>query len=427
MKIITKALISLGVASLFFMQPSLYAKDNDLVFKLKPGASGKLCLNCHTTFQEKIAKPFVHTPLKKGDCTGCHNPHTSSHGKLLAADASGICATCHQGIIPASARSVHKVVAEGTCMKCHDPHAASNKFNLLSAGNKLCLGCHKSMGETLPKVKFKHPPVEKDCLICHDPHASAKFKFLLKNDVTPLCIGCHKTDKPIFIKKHMNYPVATSRCTGCHDPHGSNVAGILYNNVHKPVANKMCNQCHEEATSVNPLKIKKEGYELCRGCHNEMINQTFGKNRIHWPLLGKEGCLSCHNPHAGKQKGILKDSMITLCGRCHADTIKRQEKSLSKHEPIAEGRCTDCHDPHASDNLFLTQKPADFELCASQCHDWGKHSTHPIGEKFKDPRNKSTSLGCLSCHRSHGTEYKKMLFFPTTTELCTQCHEQFKR
>src|SRR5574340_371394 len=141
MKIMNKALIFTGVVALLFMQTLLYAKDNDLVFKLKPGASGKLCLKCHTAFQEKIAKPFVHTPLKKGDCTGCHNPHTSSHGKLLAADANGICFTCHWGIIPAAARSVHKVVAEGNCMKCHDPHGAVNKFNLLSAGNQLCFGC----------------------------------------------------------------------------------------------------------------------------------------------------------------------------------------------------------------------------------------------------------------------------------------------
>jgi predicted CXXCH cytochrome family protein len=283
------------------------------------------------------------------------------------------------------------------------------------------------MGEAAGKMKYKHSPVEKSCLTCHDPHGSGKFPSLLKNDINPLCLGCHKTDKPIFIKKHMNYPVGTARCTGCHDPHGSNMPGILYNNVHKPVVNKMCNQCHEEAGSGNPLKTKKNGYELCRGCHNDMVNQTMGKSRIHWPLMGKQGCLACHNPHAGKQKGLLKDTMINLCGSCHQDTIKRQEKALGKHEPIMNGRCTDCHNPHASDNLFLTNKPADFDLCSAQCHDWGKHSTHPIGEKFKDPRNKSTPLGCLSCHRSHGTEYKKMLTAPTTTELCVQCHDNFKR
>src|SRR5512147_2316999 len=97
------------------------AQDNTQKFKLKPGASGKLCLNCHGNFQEKLKKSFVHTPLKKGDCTGCHNPHTSSHGKLLASDTQKICSSCHETMIPSGARSTHKVVVEGNCMKCHDP------------------------------------------------------------------------------------------------------------------------------------------------------------------------------------------------------------------------------------------------------------------------------------------------------------------
>ena len=417
----------LGIAVSLLGSAPLHAKDNDLVYKLKPGAKGKLCIGCHATFQDKMTKPFVHTPLKNGECNGCHNPHTSKHGKMLAAANKEICMSCHADIVPAGAKSTHKVVAEGECMKCHDPHSAANKSNLTAAGNQLCFGCHKEMGEAAGKMKFKHSPVEKNCLTCHDPHASGKFGSLLKNDINPLCIGCHKTDKPLFIKKHMNSPVATAQCTGCHDPHGSNVAGLLYNNVHKPVINKMCNQCHEEATSPNALKTKKAGVELCRGCHNGMLNDTFGKNRIHWPLMGKEGCLSCHNPHAGKQKGMLKSSMQSLCGSCHADTMKRHEKNISKHAPVKDGQCTECHNPHASDNLFLTHKPADFDMCSASCHDWGKHSTHPIGEKFKDPRNKSTSLSCLSCHKSHGTEYKKMLTSPTTTELCVQCHDNFKR
>jgi len=423
---LSKVILLLTGVMLAWSVPLLHAKDNDLQFKLKPGASGKLCLKCHTPFQEKLARPFVHTPLKKGDCTGCHNPHTSDHGKLLDAEGKGICATCHSPVIGSKPLSVHKVVADGECMKCHDPHAAGSKYNLVKEGSQLCFSCHKAMGDALAKVKFHHSPVAKGCLTCHLPHASDKATFLLKEDVTALCLGCHKADKPLFIKKHMGYPVASSRCTGCHDPHGSNVAGILYDNVHKPVANRMCNQCHEEPTSATPLKTKKAGIDLCRGCHNDMFNTTFAKNRIHWPLMTQKGCLSCHNPHAGKQKGILRAPMAQLCGGCHADTMKRQQKIISKHEPVVEGRCTECHDPHASDFLFLTKKKADYDLCVT-CHDWGKHSTHPIGEKTRDPRNKNLGIGCASCHRSHGTEFKKMLYFPTTTEMCIQCHEQFKR
>jgi DmsE family decaheme c-type cytochrome len=403
-----------------------HGQENALKFKLKPGANGKLCLGCHTAFKEKLAKPFVHTPLKQGDCTGCHNPHTSSHGKLLAEDTTKICYVCHRNVVPEGAKSVHKVVADGTCMKCHDPHSSDNKFNLLKGGNDLCFECHKEMGATIAKVRFKHNPVTKGCLMCHDPHASGNAGSLLKNSVPALCIGCHKTERPNFIKKHMNYPVATARCTGCHDPHGSDKAGILYNNVHQPVASKMCTQCHEDPTSPNPLKTKKSGYELCRGCHSGLVNEMLSKNRIHWPILTKEGCLNCHNPHASKQKGLLKADMLKVCGTCHQDTIQRQAKSLTKHEPIKDGKCTACHNPHASDNVFLFKQAGIIDLCAT-CHDWQKHSTHPLGEKVRDKRNNNLSVQCLSCHRSHGTPYKSFVPFPTTTDLCTQCHEKYKR
>lgn len=403
-----------------------HAQDNTLKFKLKPGASGTLCLKCHVATQETVKKPFVHTPLKTGDCAGCHNPHTSSHGKLLAKETVNICSLCHSSVIPKDARSAHKVVAEGGCMKCHDPHAATNKFNLVKGGNDLCFGCHKAMGETLAKVKFKHSPVGKGCLTCHDPHASAQNGFLLRNAVPVLCVGCHKTDKPVFIKAHMNYPVANSRCTSCHDPHGSDVAGILYNTVHKPIASKMCNQCHEEPSSPTPLKVKRSGTDLCKGCHSAMVNQTFGRNRIHWPLLSREGCLTCHGPHASKQKGLLKQDTLTLCGSCHKDTITRQEKSMTKHAPVMAGDCAACHDAHAADGVYLFKQASIVDLCG-KCHDWQKHSTHPLGEKVRDPRSRSLSVQCLSCHRSHGTEYKHFIPFATTTELCTQCHENFKR
>ncbi len=425
-KPVNKILLPLSLILLLALLSLAYAQDNTLKFKLKPGAQGKLCVNCHPTFADKLKLPSVHTPVKKGECVGCHNPHTSSYGKLLATDAGKICNTCHNSLVPENAVSIHKPVAEHNCGKCHDPHAAVNKFNLITAGNELCYGCHKSMGEVISKVKFKHNPVEKGCITCHDPHASAKFPDLLKNSGNALCLGCHKIDKPVFIKQHMNYPVGKSRCTSCHNPHGSDQPGILYDNVHSPVAKKMCNQCHDDSAGADPLKIKKSGAELCRGCHNEMVNDMFGKDRVHWAVLGKEACLSCHTPHASPAKGLLKAPMITLCATCHADTIKRQEHSLDKHQPIANGLCTACHNPHASNSQYLAKKATIVDLCGT-CHDWQKHSTHPIGEKFKDPRNPNLTVQCLSCHRSHGTEYKKFIPYATVSELCTQCHSQYKR
>jgi len=395
-------------------------------FNLKPGARQKVCLTCHPLFEDLMKKPFVHTPLKNPGCIACHSPHASNFPKQLSAAAGSICLTCHPGILPKNARSTHKAALDGKCVQCHDQHASDNKHNLRKAGNELCYDCHKDKAETIRNAKFKHVPVEKGCVNCHSPHASPNAAALLKSEAPELCKGCHDTNKPFFIKQHSNMPVANSKCTQCHNAHGSNKAGLIYDTVHKPFASKMCNQCHEGATSPKPLALKKKGFELCRGCHSNVVNDMFAKNRLHWPVVGKDGCLNCHNPHASAQQGLLKAAPVQLCGTCHADTIQRQEKSTTKHPPIKEGMCTACHAPHASDNVFLAVNASTVELCGS-CHDYMKHSTHPIGEKIIDKRNKNLIVQCLSCHRSHGTEFKKMIPFGTVSELCTQCHIQYQR
>lgn len=394
--------------------------------KLKMGARGELCLTCHVDFKDKLKKRFLHTPVAEKDCTGCHDPHTSNHGKLLAADPSRVCSTCHDAMVPEGAKSAHRVVVEGQCASCHDPHASDNKSNLLKAGNELCFGCHEQVQTAVAGLQRPHNPVAENCLNCHNPHASAGGGSLLSSDPPRLCGECHETGGKMFAAFHANYPVSDADCTSCHNPHGSNRKAILYDEVHAPVAKRMCAQCHQAADAPDALKTRREGYELCRVCHSEMVNATLGKNRVHGPVLGGDGCLNCHRPHASSGKALLAGPMKQVCGDCHADTLGRHERFETKHQPIQEGDCTACHDPHGSDAGFLATKASTLELCGS-CHDWQRHSSHPIGEKVSDPRNPNATMQCLSCHRSHGTEYKHMIPFATITNLCVQCHEQYKR
>ena len=415
--LILLAIVTLGAVSLS------HSQDN---FRLKPGAKGKVCVKCHETFYEKMKLPFLHTPVRKGDCSDCHNPHTSSHGKLLAGDVKTICLSCHKGIVPENSQSVHKVAVEGNCVKCHDPHAAKNKNNLLLAGNELCFGCHERIAKAVAGNKFKHSPVEKGCLNCHTPHASPNTRALLKKDVPGLCVACHRTDTPSFGKQHMGYPVAKSRCDSCHDPHGSSSRGMFLGNGHRPVVNKMCNQCHQDPSSPDALKTRKEGFELCRGCHNNMMNETFGRNRVHWPVVDRISCQNCHSPHASRDNALLKGTQLSLCGKCHQDTLERQAKSLTKHIPVQEGDCAKCHKPHSSNSVFLMDNATTIDVCGT-CHDWQKHSTHPIGEKVIDKRNRNLGVDCESCHSSHGSEHKRFAHYDIKMDLCVQCHEQYKR
>jgi predicted CXXCH cytochrome family protein len=228
------------------------------------------------------------------------------------------------------------------------------------------------------------------------------------------------------VQQHQGYPVGKANCTSCHDPHGSSNPGILWASVHQPVAAKKCTQCHNEPGSAKALETKRAGLDLCRGCHAELVQLTFTKSKVHWPAIDKRACLNCHNPHAAKTKPLLKAEQTELCGTCHADAIRREARSLAKHQPVVDGQCSSCHQPHASDAQFLFVKSPTQELCAD-CHDWKKHNNHPIGDKTVDPRNKNLPMDCLSCHRTHGSQFKAFAHFDTKMDLCVQCHESLRR
>jgi predicted CXXCH cytochrome family protein len=400
------------------------AADNR--FKLKPGAAGKLCVQCHTGIEETLALPFVHTPVKSGDCADCHDPHASEHGKLLEAEPDAICGKCHDGMVPKDAKSTHAPAMQGQCVKCHDPHGSTQKANLRTSGSALCFDCHKDLGAAVQAASHKHGPVEKSCLTCHDPHASTASRALLEKPPPALCVGCHKPDQPIFAKKHLGFPVAAADCTSCHDPHGSSNDGILWASVHAPVSKGMCNQCHVGGTGAEALRTKRAGAELCRGCHNELHNAIQARNRVHWPVADGRACATCHSPHASPNGRLLRERQGELCGGCHRDAIRRQQASLVKHPPVAEGECATCHDPHASDATFLLAGKDEFEVCGT-CHDWKAHSAHPIGEKVVDPRNRNLTLQCTSCHRTHGTPNAHMAHADPKQELCVQCHTSLTR
>jgi predicted CXXCH cytochrome family protein len=395
-------------------------------YRLKEPDQKKICLACHSDFEQKLKKAFVHTPVKTGECSGCHDAHVSTHSKLLSGDARKICVGCHDRVVPANAKSAHKVVVAGDCQKCHDPHASGYPANLLAKGNDLCLGCHQELGAAIKSAKFKHSPVEQGCLSCHGPHGSDKSDRLLKTGVPALCVGCHKPDSPVFQARHMKYPVAKASCTSCHDPHGSSQPALLLGNVHAPVGAGSCNRCHEAPDSPTPFATKQSGYQLCKGCHNDMVNATLAKSRLHWPVADKRGCVNCHSPHASRYTKLLKQDTPGLCGACHADTLQRISATRVKHAPVEGGTCVACHSPHGSNGAYLFEPSSVIKLCTN-CHDYETHSAHPIGEKAVDPRNKNLRVDCLSCHKGHGTPFKRMLLAETNAELCTRCHKKYAR
>ena len=63
---------------------------------LKTTSGNDLCYECHAKAKMGMNKPNVHTAVKRGKCTACHNPHASQSDHLLAAKGDDVCYSCHK-------------------------------------------------------------------------------------------------------------------------------------------------------------------------------------------------------------------------------------------------------------------------------------------------------------------------------------------
>lgn len=407
------------------VRPLAPAPDQDPQnpYRLKEPNQTAACLACHTDFEEKLQKPVVHAAVEAGECWGCHDPHVSSHSGLLTGDVREICAACHGNVVPEHPTSTHQPVADGECRQCHDPHASDHPGLLVEEGDALCFTCHAAIEQTVTTARFGHAAVRQGCATCHDPHGSDQSVQLLNAEGPALCVTCHAPDQPAFATRHQGYPVGQASCTSCHDPHGSDQPALLRNTVHAPMQMGTCARCHEGPDSAVPFGTKATGFELCRACHDDTVNATMAKRRLHWPVADETGCVNCHDPHASNQASLLKADPPDLCSGCHTDTLTRIGAVATSHAPVDGGMCVACHSPHGSDGVYLIDPPTVMELC-SQCHDYETHSAHPLGEEAVDPRNRNLRVDCLSCHRGHGTDFRQMLLAGTDVELCTRCHSR---
>jgi len=306
--------------------------------KMLKGKSTKdLCLSCH---DKKIKRSedgkmlknmkrfldkskFIHSPIKNGDCAGCHNPHGSNNYRMTKQSTmSKLCVSCHKDkrkFIKKSTKNVHPPVKKN-CALCHDPHAGKNKLRLKADKRKaLCLTCHKDKKEWIKNVKNKHGAINTKnggCIACHNPHYTGRVKMLKGKTTRDLCLSCHnkkiKRDEDgkmlLNIKKHLKEngrwhgPIIKGECTGCHNPHGSNHHRMLKGPF--PI----------KSTNFKPEKF------LCFNCHppskiterktTTQTNFRINKKNLHTIHVKDYSivCATCHDIHAAKKpKPLIKE------------------------------------------------------------------------------------------------------------------------
>ena len=272
--------------------------------QLTKETTSELCFSCHEN--NKTTKNFVHGPVAAGDCNICHNPHSSEFEGLVEIEGSDLCFLCHLDRQAQFELKYKHKPADEACNKCHNTHATDFKYMLIAEGEDLCFICHKEIEKHLVDSEVKHSALDKgQCTVCHTAHAS-DYPRQLKASAKDVCYTCHK-EMGILVKKatFVHGPVKQDDCYACHDPHGSSYTKIL---------KKMF-------PSQFYMPYATENYAICFDCHNRDISLDEytttltgfrnGDQNLHYLHVNREkgrSCKACHEMHAGPQpKHIRKE------------------------------------------------------------------------------------------------------------------------
>lgn len=267
------------------------------------------------------------------------------------------------------------------------------------------------------------------------------------------CLQCHTELIPDFAKTTVHAPFTKRDCTVCHTKHGAQVtvtvtrgAGAQVTRLRTLVQwlplkwwfdtwavlgwSTSASTSTSTSASTDPggvVSKSSQGVEgststlvlpedkLCWMCHGDM-GALLGDSYTHMPFA-KGRCTECHDPHASDFRALLTQAPNKICFTCHP--IGTELNRMQAHPPAKQGWCTDCHNPHASNNkgiLVARQR----ELCF-RCH-----PTVASMSKLPTQHQPFSNDNCTGCHEPHGSDSTPLLIKPQPA-LCYMCHPQIEK
>ncbi|MEW5702009.1 MAG: cytochrome c3 family protein [Candidatus Zixiibacteriota bacterium] len=366
---------------------------------------GLACFVCHENLKDTTGHPVAHAPFGERRCQVCHESHAGTHTGLLKSDVDSLCGSCHPGEKTASAHASRSLVMTGlTCTGCHDPHRSTRPklvgdrvhqpvgagqcdacHTATTAGGSIgpadstwsgCQPCHDDIETKLAKAVPHAPAAGGECYTCHSAHRSSRSE-LLRGGVAELCQGCHEemSAQQLAGAPSVHAPVKAGQCQACHDPHGAD----------------------------QPKLLKSAGDQLCLGCHGQ-------DKYVHSSHLESAGlaCRDCHAPHTSTQPALLLTDPRSTCSGCHEPELTPM---MVSHEPVKQGDCFFCHDPHAGPGHNLR---AEIPSLCFGCH-------QNIAHFVAGPVQHSPAEDCAVCHGAHEAPAANLLL-KNQGDLCRDCH-----
>ena len=282
-----------------------------------------LCLACHDAKDADLQKAHQNQPFATANCLQCHDPHQSASPKLMV-------------------KFTHAPFEARSCDTCHAP-AKDGKVVLTQPDVKsLCVTCHSDTAKFIETAKVPHPGAAGNCTDCHNPHASNQ-PGLPKTDSVSICLQCH-TDIDDLRKKPVHHqPAFDQGCAVCHTPHGGDIDHLL-----RAKGNALCLECHgpdsvpqrnqadhvltifrgqvrlpEDYYQKNQVPILPLRFGLGHPVEYHPVSDVMDptdQSKVKTPL----SCLSCHQPHASAQPGLLVNDQtdnVQFCDDCHKDRL----------------------------------------------------------------------------------------------------------
>jgi predicted CXXCH cytochrome family protein len=292
----------------------------------------ELCQECHDIKDADLQKAHNNQPFGNANCLECHDPHQSDQPKLMR-------------------QFLHAPFEAKACDTCHAPSKDGTVVLTQADSKSLCLTCHDDKGKEIESAKVPHPGAAGDCTDCHSPHAASQ-PGLPKTDAVAICLSCHTDIDELRKKPAHHQPAFTQGCATCHTPHGGDIDHLL-----RAKGNDLCLECHGPDAAAKPVP----GQHLVTIFNGQvrLPDDYFSKNRVvvlplryglGHPVDGHPvsdvmdpadktkvktplSCLSCHQPHASAQPGLLaKDraNNMAFCDTCHTNRLNMNETVTPK-------------------------------------------------------------------------------------------------